>query len=80
MAQTCGWGLYGSPRDLLQVSEAEIVAAFGHDKPTRAEFERLSDATYSPLLEDDGRGRGRCLVLFQGGVPEAVVFWGHSGD
>jgi hypothetical protein len=58
----------------------EIIEAFGHDKPTRAEFEELSDAAYSPLLEEIGGWMGRCVVLFRGGVPESVAFWGCSGD
>lgn len=62
------------------VPAAEIVEVLGHDKPTRAEFERLSDTTHSPLLEDDGRWTGRCLVLYEDGVPGSVAFWGCSGD
>ncbi|GAA1993886.1 hypothetical protein [Catenulispora subtropica] len=60
------------------VPVAEIIETFGHDKPTRAEYEQLGDA--SPLLDDDGSWTGRCLVLYQNGLPEAVAFWGSSGD
>jgi hypothetical protein len=56
----------------------EVVEAFGHGRPSRAEFERLSRR--SSLFEDDGRGTGRCVVLHEGGIPTAVAFWGHSGD
>ncbi|WP_344661244.1 hypothetical protein [Catenulispora subtropica] len=63
------------------VSTAETIAAFGHDMPTRAEYERLADTTYSPIFdEDDGRWAGRCLILYKDGVPESVAFWGVSGD
>jgi hypothetical protein len=62
------------------VPVSEVVEAFGHVQPTRAEFERLADTTRSPLLDDDGRWTGRCLVLYQDGVPESVAFWGSSGD
>jgi hypothetical protein len=62
------------------VSAAETIEAFGFDKPTRADFERLSDTGRSSLPEDDGRWTGRCLVLFKDGAPESVAFWGWSGD
>ncbi|GAA2010420.1 hypothetical protein GCM10009839_00390 [Catenulispora yoronensis] len=35
---------------------------------------------HSPLYDDDGRWTGRCVVLHGDAAPEAVAFWGHSGD
>ncbi|HUZ39569.1 MAG TPA: hypothetical protein VMV17_24865 [Streptosporangiaceae bacterium] len=58
--------------------DEEDVAVFGHDQPSRAEYD--APAEDSPLRDDDGRWTGRCLVRFQAGRPESVAFWGCSGD
>lgn len=63
---------------MRQAPAVEVAEAFGHGRPSRAEFERLP--LRSPLFGDDGRGTGRCVVLYEAGAPSAVAFWGHSGD
>lgn len=58
-----------------------IIRLFGHDKPTRIEFERPhADRSNPPDSEDDGRWNGRCVVLFQDGEAHEIAFWGSSGD
>jgi hypothetical protein len=58
-----------------------VIQLFGHDKPTRTEYEQLRDRPSSPLdAEDDGRWNGRCVVLFCDGEPCEIAFWGSSGD
>jgi hypothetical protein len=63
---------------MRQVPAAEVLEVFGHGRPGRDEFERLT--RHSPLFGDDGRGTGRCAVLYEGRDPVAVAFWGRSGD
>lgn len=60
------------------VPATEVAEVFGHSKPSVAEFNGLAES--SALFKDYKRGSGRCLVLYRQGFPEAVAFWGCSGD
>lgn len=62
------------------LSEAECAELFGGTQPSRADFTPLAD---SELLYDyvtGGRWTGRAVVLWDGGAPAEVGFWGISGD
>lgn len=53
----------------------EVVALFGTDRPTAADFERfLSTEWYV------NRWEGRTTVLYDDGKPARLAFWGISGD
>jgi hypothetical protein len=53
----------------------EVRALFGHDQPTKTDFERFIDEEW-----DIERWQGRATVLYQEGKPHELAFWGISGD
>jgi len=62
------------------LSDAECAELFGAAQPGRAEYEPL--AGREPLHDyvTGGRWTGRAAVLWDGGAPAEIVFWGYSGD
>lgn len=69
-------------KEIVQLTSAETLSAFGVDKPTREDWERASRRPGGLFLDDylDHRGTGRCVVLYRDGLPHEVLFWGLSGD
>lgn len=59
--------------------EAECAELFGAPKPSRADYTPLagSQRLYEYVT---GRWTGRAAVLWDGGTPAEIVFWGYSGD
>ncbi|WP_133794591.1 hypothetical protein [Actinokineospora alba] len=66
---------FGSLRPL---TAQEATAAFGTDKPTAADFERLEKAGELPQLAP--RWSGVYVTLFADGKAAEIGIWGHSGD
>lgn len=60
---------------LRLLRDDEVRALFGHDQPTNSDFERFTAAEW-----DINRWEGRATVLYQGGQPHGLAFWGISGD
>lgn len=63
------------------LTATELAKTFGTEQPTRADWDRVAGqhATGVGHLLDD-RWTGRCAVLYRDGAPDAVAFWGVSGD
>jgi hypothetical protein len=55
--------------------EVRVWAPAG--SPSRAEW---LEALESGLLEYPGRGCGRCTVLYRGGRPSEIGYWGVTAD
>lgn len=53
----------------------EVLATFGTDRPTVADFERFVSAEWYV-----NRWEGRVTPLYDGGQPAGFAFWGISGD
>jgi hypothetical protein len=66
---------FGSIRPL---TAAERQRWFGTDTPTRADYDNLHDDI--EFHADPPRWSGRCVVLYRDGKPDAIAFWGSSGD
>ncbi|GAA2014407.1 hypothetical protein GCM10009839_06660 [Catenulispora yoronensis] len=72
-----------TPRDRLYynnmrpLTDDELMAAFECPRPTLATFQEAEDAGRLPF---DGRWNGCCAVIYKGGKPDEVAFWGYSGD
>lgn len=68
--------------DLRPLTARELVETFGTEQPTRADWARVAGeyATGVQHLMDSDRGTGRSAILYLDGKPEAVAFWGFSGD
>jgi hypothetical protein len=64
---------------LIALSAAEVVAAFGTDTPTRAQFDALYQGGMSTIV-DFPRWSGRVTTLFEDGQPAGLMVWGYSGD
>ena len=62
----------------------QIIRYFGTERPTRAQFEALTADSMAPttrkFMDEMIRGTGRYLLLYDGGTPAEVAFWGFSGD
>lgn len=59
----------------LRPEEARTL--LGSETPTRPDFDRHRD---SDSYITFARWSGRCTVLYNGGQPHEIVFWGYSGD
>ncbi len=68
---------YGSVRPL---TEDEYIELFGSLTPSNADFEELSNSERLHDYVSGGRGTGRVAVLWTSGKPDALAFWGYSGD
>ena len=64
---------------LVALSEAEVVAAFGTDTPTRAQFDAVYQEGMNTIV-DFPRWSGRVTTVFDEQQPIGVVVWGYSGD
>lgn len=76
-----------SPDDLSQayatirpLADEEYVIIFGSQMPSREDFAELGSANRLREFVDGGRGSGRVAVLWDGGKPSELAFWGYSGD
>lgn len=68
--------------DLPLLTAKELIDTFGTEQPTRADWARVAGENaegVEHLLGSD-RGTGRSAVLYLEGKPDAVAFWGFSGD
>lgn len=66
---------------ITPLTSQETQQAFGTDRPTRADWDRVAGASAEGvwhLVRDTWSGR--CVVLFTDEGPDAVAFWGASGD
>lgn len=64
---------------IMPLTSAEVIAAFGTDKPSRAQF----DAAYREgknTIVDFPRWSGRYTTLYENYEPAMLVVWGYSGD
>ena len=68
---------FGTIRPL---SDAECVELFGVAQPGRADFTPLSNSERLHEYVTAGRWTGRAAVLWAGGAPAEIAFWGYSGD
>ena len=66
------------------LAENRIVLHFGTARPARAQFQALADpdAPGARAFHDEVkmRGTGLYVLLYDGGQPSDVGFWGYSGD
>jgi hypothetical protein len=64
------------------LSAFELVEAFGTEKPTGADLERVFEPGGGGVLGDmlGQKWSGRSALIFGDGVPVEVLFWGLSGD
>jgi hypothetical protein len=72
-----GPGEFGTIRPL---SEGEYVELFGVVRPTHSEYASLADSERLHEFITGGRWTGRAAVLWNGGTPAEILFWGYSGD
>ncbi|MEC3979610.1 hypothetical protein [Amycolatopsis sp. H20-H5] len=56
----------------------ELTAAFGTQKPSPADYERLVAANGLPY--DKPRWSAGCAFLYQDGKAVELAIWGHTGD
>ena len=60
---------------VVPVTDAELLAAVGTDRPTAQHLDALDERI------DCARWVGRCTVLYsESGQPQQLAFWGYSGD
>ena len=62
------------------LTEDEYVALFGSTTPSSDAFAELSNSDRLHDYVDGGRGTGRVAILWEGGKPSELAFWGYSGD
>jgi hypothetical protein len=67
---------FGTIRPL---SEKQYLALFGVSQPGRAEYAAIDKSAMYDYVTG-GRWTGRAAVLWDGGAPAEIVFWGISGD
>jgi len=60
--------------------ESECADLFGTARPSRADYEPLAGTEQLADRVTGGRWTGRAAVLWDGGVPAEILFWGYSGD
>ena len=58
------------------LNPAELVALFGTEQPTVADYDRIGDMD----LPEQPRWTGKCAVLYENGKPVELALWGNSGD
>lgn len=67
--------------DFEPLDAVDLVDAFGSERPDRPTFERVAGERFGNLgVHVPERGCGCYVVLYQGGTPAEVAFWGFSGD
>ena len=69
------------PGAIRPLSDDELRRYFGTTTPSRNDFDRAYQRGVGPLSESNQlRWSGRCAVLYDGGTPTQIAFWGFSGD
>jgi hypothetical protein len=68
--------------DLPVLTAGELLEVFGTERPTREDWARVAgeDADGVDDFLGSDRGTGRSVILYRDGQPDAVAFWGFSGD
>ena len=64
------------------LSSAELSQVFGTRQPSASDFDRVYQPGQAGPLDNlmGERWSGRSIVIYKGGAPDEVFFWGHSGD
>ena|SRR5438105_11340108 len=61
------------------LSDAELIDAFGSERPARADVERAL-ARIDAITLQRGRWTGSYVVLYDRDLPSEILFFGYSGD
>jgi hypothetical protein len=61
------------------LSEDECTELFGSGRPDHAAYD-LVDGMRRHEYVTGGRWTGRAVILWSGGAPNEIAFWGYSGD